>query len=72
MNRLGSEVLGETPLLSLDELVARIDAVELDDLRALAGELWSADRLSAAGIGPDETAFRDALGAIEPELVEAV
>ena len=43
-----------------------------DDLRALAGELWSADRLSAAGIGPDETAFRDALGAIEPELVEAV
>jgi predicted Zn-dependent peptidase len=70
MNRLGSEVLGETPLLSLDELVARIDAVDLDDLRALAQELWSAERLSAAGIGPRETAFREALGAIEPALVQ--
>lgn len=70
MNRLGSEVLAGTPLLSLDELVARIDAVEIDDLRALAGELWSPDRLSAAGIGPGETAFRDALGAIEPALVK--
>jgi predicted Zn-dependent peptidase len=70
MNRLGSEVLSGTPLLSLDELVARIDAVELDDLRALAGELWSPERLSAAGIGPGEAAFREALGAIEPAIVE--
>jgi predicted Zn-dependent peptidase len=69
MNRLGSEVLGGTELLSLDEVVGRIDAVELDDLRALAAELWSADRLSAAGIGPDAAAFGDALGAIEPALV---
>jgi predicted Zn-dependent peptidase len=69
MNRLGSEVLSGTPLLSLDEVVARIDAVELDDLRALAGELWSPDRLSAAGIGPDETVFHEALRAIEPALV---
>ena len=68
MNRLGSEVLAGTPLLSVDEVVARIDAVSLDDLRALAGELWSPDRLSAAGIGPDETVFQDALGAIEPAL----
>ncbi|MDQ6777323.1 MAG: insulinase family protein, partial [Actinomycetota bacterium] len=70
MNRLGSEVLGGSELLSLDELVARIDAVQLDDLRALAGELWSADRLSAAGIGPGENPFREALGAIEPALVK--
>jgi predicted Zn-dependent peptidase len=68
MNRLGSEVLGGTELLPLDELVARIDAVELEDLRALAGELWSPDRLSAAGIGPGESAFREALVAIEPAL----
>ena len=70
MNRLGSEVLGDSPLLPLDEVVARIDAVELDDLRALAQELWSPARLSAAGIGPGEAAFRDAVGAIEPDLVE--
>ncbi|MEA2197150.1 MAG: hypothetical protein QOJ25_1201 [Solirubrobacteraceae bacterium] len=70
MNRLGAEVLGESPLLSLDEVVARIDAVELDDLRSLAGELWVPERLSAAGIGADEAAFREALGAIEPALVK--
>ena len=72
MNRLGSEVLGDSPLLSLDELVAKIDAVSLDDLRALAHELWPAGSLSAAGIGPDEAAFREAVAAIEPALVETV
>jgi len=70
MNRLGSDVLADSPLLPLDEVVARIDAVTLDDLRALASELWSPERLSAAGIGPDEAAFRVALGAIEPALAK--
>ena len=68
MNRLGSEVLADTPLLSLDEVVARIEAVTLEDLRMLAREMWSRERLSAAGIGPDEAVFRAAIGAIEPAL----
>src|SRR4051795_1501610 len=50
MNRLGSAVLGDQPLLSVDELVERIDAVTIDDLRELAGELLAPERLSAAGI----------------------
>ena len=33
MNRLGSEVLAGAPLLSLDEVVARIDAVSVQDLQ---------------------------------------
>jgi predicted Zn-dependent peptidase len=61
MNRLGSEVLADAPLLSLDEVVARIDAVTLDDLAALAHELWAPERLSSAGIGPDEARFEEAL-----------
>jgi predicted Zn-dependent peptidase len=69
MNRLGSEVLAGAPLLSLDEAVARIDAVSLDDLGALVEELWAPDRLSAAGIGPDQARFDEALGAIAPALV---
>ena len=32
MNRLGSSVLMGVPLLSLDEIVAAIDAVTLDDV----------------------------------------
>jgi predicted Zn-dependent peptidase len=62
MHRLGSSVLYGLPLLEPDELVRRIDAVTLDDLGALAHELWAPERLSAAGIGPDEAAFRSALG----------
>jgi predicted Zn-dependent peptidase len=70
MNRLGSEVLANAPLLSLDEAVARIDAVTMEDVAALAEELWSAERLSAAGIGPDQVRFDEALTAIEPALAE--
>jgi predicted Zn-dependent peptidase len=71
MNRLGSEVLASAPLLSLDEVVRRIDAVSLDDLARLVDELWSPERLSAAGIGPDQTRFEDALSAVGPALAEA-
>ena len=69
MNRLGSEILAGAPLLSLDEVVERIDAVSLEDLTALVEELWAPGRLSAAGIGPGEAQFNEALAAIEPELV---
>jgi predicted Zn-dependent peptidase len=66
MNRLGSEVLAGAPLLSLDEVVERIDAVSLDDLQALVEELWAPGRLSVAGIGPDEEQFAEAVSRIEP------
>jgi predicted Zn-dependent peptidase len=66
MNRLGSEILGGGPLLSIDETIERIDAVTVDDLAALVGELWAPERLSAAGIGPDEAQFVEALEATGP------
>jgi predicted Zn-dependent peptidase len=62
MSRLGSEILAEAPLLSLDEVVERIDAVSLGDLEELATELWDPARLAVAGIGPDEKRFEEALG----------
>jgi predicted Zn-dependent peptidase len=64
MNRLGSEILADTPLLSLDEIVSRIDAVTRDDLAALAHDLWAPERLSSAGIGPDEAQFEEALSSV--------
>ncbi len=70
MNRLGSEILAGMPLLSLDETVERIDAVTLEDLAGLVDELWAPERLSAAGIGPDEARFEEALSAVGPALVE--
>ncbi|MGH2968237.1 MAG: M16 family metallopeptidase, partial [Solirubrobacteraceae bacterium] len=66
MNRLGASLLYDLPLLEPEEIMARIDAVTLDDLRALTDELWAPGRLSAAGIGPDEEAFRAAVAEVTP------
>jgi predicted Zn-dependent peptidase len=71
MNRLGSSVLADLPLLDIDEIVERIDAVTLDDLRGLARELFAPERLSAAGIGADEALFRGALEPVSPALAAA-
>lgn len=64
MNRLGGSMLFDLPVLEPEEIMARIDAVAPDDLRALADELWRPERLSAAGIGPDEDAFHSAVSVI--------
>ncbi len=66
MNRLGASLLFGLPLLETDEVMARFDAVTLDELRELTDELWAPERLSAAGIGPDEQAFRDAVSDVCP------
>lgn len=69
MNRLGSEILAGTPLLSLDEVVHRIESVTLADLEALVHELWAPERLSVAGIGPDEARFAQAVDALDAHEV---
>jgi predicted Zn-dependent peptidase len=61
MNRLGSSLLADLPLLSVDEMVERIDAVIVGDLEALAHELYAPEQLSAAGIGADRSVFDAAL-----------
>jgi predicted Zn-dependent peptidase len=68
MNRLGSAVLTGVPVLTVDQMIDRIDAVDLDDLHELAGELYAPERLSAAGIGADEDVFRAALEHVTPAL----
>jgi len=71
MTRLGSATLAGLPLLSLDELVDRVDAVTADEVADLARELFDPELLSAAGIGADEGVFRDGLQAVTPALAEA-
>jgi predicted Zn-dependent peptidase len=63
MSRLGSAVLNEMPILSINEMIERIDAVDIDQVRALAAELFDPRRLSGAGVGPAEDQFQ---AAIEP------
>ena len=49
MNRLGASVLADMPLLSVDDVIERIDAVTLDDIAVLARDLFAPERMSAAG-----------------------
>jgi predicted Zn-dependent peptidase len=61
MNRLGGSVLTGLPILPVEEIIARIDAVSAEEVHALAVELFGAGTLSTAAIGPDEDALRAAL-----------
>jgi predicted Zn-dependent peptidase len=71
MNRLGASLLTGIPLLSLDEVLARTDAVTADDIAALVEEYYDPTRLSAAAVGGDEDVFKRALEAVNPELIAA-
>jgi predicted Zn-dependent peptidase len=68
MNRLGKSLITDSELLSLDRIVAEIDAVEADSVSELARTLLAPERLSAACIGPSEERFMEALERITPTL----
>ena len=70
MSRLGKSLITDTDLLSLDELVERVESVTAADVPPLAADLLRLDRLSAAGIGPSEARFRAAIERVNPALVE--
>jgi predicted Zn-dependent peptidase len=69
MNRIGKALLSQTELLSIEELVSRIDAVTSDDVQRLADEFWRPDGMSAAAIGPDRDVIRSAVERLSPALV---
>jgi predicted Zn-dependent peptidase len=71
MNRLGKSLITDSELLSLDRIVAEIDAVESESVAELAAALLASERLSAACIGPSEERFVEALQRITPELARA-
>ncbi|HEY2333884.1 MAG TPA: pitrilysin family protein [Solirubrobacterales bacterium] len=71
MTRISRATLFGLPIDSLDEMLAKVDAVTVDDLTALAQELYGAERLSAACVGRDEARFRDALAPVSEALVAA-
>jgi predicted Zn-dependent peptidase len=71
MSRLARATLFGVPLLSLDELLERIEQVSAEDVAKLATELYDPERLSTACIGPDEGHFREATAAVSEALTTA-
>jgi predicted Zn-dependent peptidase len=71
MGRNARGILFGTPLYSLDEMLAKIDAVTVDDVTALSRELYAPEHLSAACVGRDEKLFRAALSQVAEPLAAA-
>ena len=68
MNRIGRAVIHDMPILTLDEMLARVDAVSARDIDLLATELFSGSVLDAAAVGPDEERFRSAVAELQGAL----
>ncbi len=67
MSRLGKSLITDTELMTLERVMAEVDAVDRAELAELAAELLAPERLSASGVGADEAVFRRAVGqASEP------
>jgi predicted Zn-dependent peptidase len=68
MTHIGTAELARLPVLGIDEVIERIDAVSAQDVAELARGLFVPHAMSVAGVGPDEDVFR---AAIEPLRVGA-
>ena len=68
MGRIARATLHDLPLLTLDEMIARVDAVSVGEISELASELYGSERLSLACVGRDEDRFRAAVAPISEAL----
>ena len=71
MSRLGKSLITDSELLSLDRILAEIEAVEIASIAELADLLFARDQLSAAAIGPKGNRLARALEPLSPSLVSA-
>ena len=71
MSRLGKSLITDTELLSIERIMAEIEAVEPEALAELAEVLLAPEKLSAAGIGPSEERFLAAVEHVNPGLARA-
>ena len=58
MQSLGRAVLMELPILSVDDVLDKIDAVTVDDARAAVRRYWDLETWSTACIGAEATPYR--------------
>jgi predicted Zn-dependent peptidase len=71
MQRLGKSLITDTEILSLERLIAEIEAVEAGSVCELAAALLAPGLLSAAAIGPREERVLAALEGVTPALAAA-
>ena len=69
MSRLGKSLVTDSELLSLDRMLAEIEAVDVAAVARLAAVLLAPGRLSLAAVGRSGERFLDAADRIAPALV---
>ncbi len=70
MSRLGKSLVTDSELLSLDQILAEIEAVDADAVGQLAALLLAPEKLSVAAIGSSEERFLHGVERLTPGLVE--
>jgi predicted Zn-dependent peptidase len=71
MSRLARSTLFDIPVMSLDEMLERVEQVTEQDVAQLVSELYDPERLSAACIGPEEDRFREGTSLVSEALAAA-
>jgi predicted Zn-dependent peptidase len=71
MGRIGKAVLFDMPVLTIDELIEKVDGVTGEQVAELAREFYEPAALSAAAIAPNEERFRSALAPVNEALAAA-
>jgi predicted Zn-dependent peptidase len=71
MGRIGKAVLFDMPVLTLDELLEKVDGVTGEQVAELARDFYEPAALSAAAIAPSQDRFRSALAPVNEALVAA-
>ena len=71
MSRIARATLFDLPVLTLDQMIEKVDEVTVADLTELAQEIYAGERLSAAAVGGDEKLFREAAPSVSESLVAA-
>ena len=72
MNRIGRAVLGDTELLSVDEIVQRVEAVTAGQIAAIARDHWDPDSLSGAAIGGSPEVIEEGARRLSPAMASAI
>ena len=69
MSRIGKAHVTDTELLSLDRILAEIEAVDVEGVAQLAEVLFAPEKLSIAAVGPNESRVLDAADRVNPDLI---
>lgn len=71
MSRISRATLFGLPIDDLDTMLAKVDAVTVEELAELAAELYAAERLSAACVGRDQDQLLRSLAPVSEDLAVA-